>query len=209
MTRTDHPKFLDALRGVYALYRADLSTQVAIIWLRAMEAYDLEAVVDALTRHALNPDSGQFLPKPADVVRMMGGTTKDAAIIAWNKVDRAVRGVGGYATVVFDDPLIHRVVEELGGWIWLNAQTNDEWPFLEKRFCDHYRVYKARGEVPDYPPKLGGVTDLENLSRGYPAMLPVLVGDPWVCARLMDGGAKRIALGPQSVGEIAKKAIAA
>ena len=46
------------------------------------------------------------MPKPADIRRVLGGTTADAAALAWAKVIRAVHAVGAYSTVAFDDPFI-------------------------------------------------------------------------------------------------------
>ncbi len=57
---------------------------------------------------------------------MLGGSTQDAALAAWSKVDRAVREVGPYQSVAFDDALIHRVLFEMGGWIPLGSKTEDE-----------------------------------------------------------------------------------
>jgi hypothetical protein len=190
LKQSDKQKFIDLLGGVYALYRADLSPQVVEIWWRALAAYDIAAVSEALTKHAMNPDTGQFVPKPADVVRMLGGTTKDAAILAWARADQAVRSIGSWTTVVFDDPIIMRVIEDLGGWVWLCEQTEREWPFVEKRFCDHYRVYRGRGEVPEHPRKLPGRTDIANVANGFPDMQPALIGDPWVCGRVLEGKAE-------------------
>lgn len=188
MRSADREPFADLIGGVYEFYGKDLTGFSLDVWWEAMQAFDMVTVREALSRHCLNPDTGQFLPRPADVVKMLGGTSKDAAIVAWAKVDKAVRLIGSHQTVVFDDPLIHRAVEELGGWIWLGTQTDKEWPFVEKRFCDHYRVYKARSEIPSYPPKLYGITDTQNGARGFPEISPTLIGDPWVCVRVMQGG---------------------
>lgn len=188
MTATDRRGFAELLAGVYALKSKSLSEAVLEIWWRSLAGYDLAAVADALGRHVTNPDTGQFLPMPADVVKMLGGTTKDASLIAWSKLDMAVRRIGSWTTVVFDDPLIHRVVDELGGWVWLCSQTEKEWPFVERRFCEHYRVYRARGETPPYPAKLVGATDAGNVSRGHEEQQPALIGDPWACAQVIAGG---------------------
>lgn len=188
MTPNDKRKFIEILQGVYALYRVDFSPQVAEIWWRSLSGYELPALTEALTKHAMNPDTGQFVPKPADVVKMLGGTTKDSAIMAWSKVSQAVSSIGSWNTVVFDDPLIHRAIEDIGGWVALCLTSEDEMQFAEKRFCDHYRAYKARSEIPEYPRKLVGRTDLANVYRGFDEMQPALIGDPWVCARVLEGG---------------------
>src|SRR5260363_431940 len=83
---TAYPERFQALiQGVYDFYGKDLSRFTLSLWWCAMRPYDLAAVTDALNRHCVNPDTGQFLPKPADVVRMLGGSTQDAALIAWRK----------------------------------------------------------------------------------------------------------------------------
>ena len=51
----------------------------------------------------------------ADILRMMQGTSLDSALSAWAKVDKAVRRVGTYETIVFDDEIIHRVIHDMSG----------------------------------------------------------------------------------------------
>src|SRR5438132_401555 len=122
MHLTHSENFQTLMQGVYDFYGKDLSKFALSVWWQAMRPYDFHAVTEALNRHCVNPDAGQFMPKPADVVRMMQGSTQDAALVAWSKVERAVCGVGSYQSVVFDDPLVHRVVYEMGGWIALCAK---------------------------------------------------------------------------------------
>ena len=108
MTQDDFEKFEDLLSGVGEIYGKTLSEFALTLWWGALKDYDLTAIRNALSRYVVNPDNGQFMPKPADVVRMIGGTSTDSAMIAWTKVDKAVRQVGTWQDVVFDDPLIHR-----------------------------------------------------------------------------------------------------
>lgn len=188
----DFDQFRELMAEVYAFYRQDLSGFVLDIWWQAMKQFDLDTLRNALGQHCMNPDTGQFCPKPADVMRMLGGTTKDAALLAWARVERAVSEHGSWATVVFDDPIIHKAIEDLGGWVQLCTQGQEEWPFVEKRFCDYYRAYRTRGVLPPYPPKLVGRTDLGNVERGLPAMQPALIGDAAKCqAVLEDGGGQQ------------------
>jgi len=85
MTEADREPFFTLLGDVYAFYRTDFSTFVGRVWWTAMQPYDLAAVNDAMGRHCANPDTGQYLPKPADVVRMLQGSTQDSALVAWAK----------------------------------------------------------------------------------------------------------------------------
>ena len=178
MQTDDFEKFNETLQGVHDFYGKDCSRFALDVWWQALKPYDLAAIRGALGRHCVNPDAGQWMPKPADVVRMMDGSTLDSAITAWTKVDRAVSTVGTYCTVVFDDPLIHAVLADMGGWPQLGQKTVDEWPFVAKEFQTRYRGYKARKESPAYPPKLIGISDMQNGERGFGEMPPILIGDP-------------------------------
>lgn len=191
MQQNDFELFSETVENVYSFYGKDCSTFALDVWWQSLKPYDLAAVRDAFGRHCVNPDNGQFLPKPADVVKMMGGTTLDSAISAWTKVDHAVQSVGTYATVVFDDPLIHAVLSDMGGWPQLGQKTVDEWPFVAKEFQTRYRSYKVRNEIPVYPPRLIGIFDMENSPRGFEYQDAVLIGNFEEAQKVLSGGSNQ------------------
>lgn len=191
MTDADRDAFAETLAAVYALYRAELSAAVLEIWWRALAPYPIGAVKAALGRHATNPDEGRFLPKPADVVREIVGTRADASLIAWSITIDAVRIVGTWRSVAFEDKLIHRVVTDLGGWMWLGRQLEKELPFVERRFRDLYRALASRESPVDLPVRVAGQIEITNNAMGYAdAPLDVVA----VSARLTDRWIKT--LGP-------------
>jgi hypothetical protein len=175
------------LKAVADVYGRDLTPAVTALYWNAMVAYDIAAVRQALDRHVKNPDTGQFMPKPADLIRMLGGTTQDAALQAWAKVERAIRLVGSWPSVVFDDPLIHAVINDMGGWEKLCRHTSDELIFRGKEFENRYRGFSLRRETPAYPPVLIGRIDTENERLGIPNDV-VLVGDLVACQRVRELG---------------------
>ena len=188
MLNTDKKRFATLLSGIADYYGKELSNGVIGLYWQGLHQYDIEAVEKALWEHTQNPDSGQFMPKIADVTRMLQGRTQDQAAIAWSKVDAAVRRVGNYRDVAFDDPLIHRVISEIGGWIWLGKQTEDEWPFIAKNFENRYRGYRMRGEIPEYPPVLIGIANAQNALDGRTREQPVLIGDGVRAKQVLAGG---------------------
>lgn len=189
MTPQDAGRFTTLVSNVYAFYRQDFSEFAGKVWWSAMLPFDIDAVQEAFNRHCVNPDAGQYLPKPADVVRMLQGSTQDSALLAWAKVDRAVRTVGTYRSVVFDDALIHRVITEMGGWIELGRKTEKEWPFQGNEFVSRYRGYRMRSECPDYPSHLIGMTEAQNAKAGFAFEAPVLLGSPEIAIHIARGGA--------------------
>ena len=142
------------------------------MWWLALKPYDLPTVIDAFNRHLCNPDAGQYPPKPADLVKLLAGSTQDRALRAWSKVDRAVHQVGSYKSVAFNDPLIHRVLHDMGGWIALGQKTEDEWPFVAKEFDNRYRGFSQRSEVPEYPRVLSGIAEAYNGRNGHASSPP-------------------------------------
>lgn len=201
MKQEDFSKFKEGVQGVYSFYAKEVSDFALDVWWNALRAYDLPAVIDSFNRHLMNPDAGQWLPKPADIVKMFGGRTQDRALQAWSKVDRAVRSVGPYESVVFDDPLVHRVLHEMGGWIGLSQKTEDEWPFVAKEFENRYRAYSMRSESPDYPPVLIGIAEAHNAVNGLKTDAPRLIGNAERAELVMRGGSNVNLIGTARAGD--------
>ncbi|WP_322070960.1 DUF6475 domain-containing protein [Paraburkholderia bannensis] len=195
MTPNDHGDFVALVADVHAFYRRDFSDFSASVWWSALNQYDLAAVRDAIGRHSVNTDSGQFMPMPADIVKMLQGSTQDAALVAWAKVDRAVRSCGTYNSVVFDDPVIHRVIVDMGGWVLVGGKFEKEWPFVAKEFENRYRGYRLRSDTPEYLPVLIGIAEAQNNRTGQQIQPPMLIGDPERAQRVMLAGQDKPALG--------------
>jgi hypothetical protein len=178
MDITDKPALVSLVTDALAYYRQPVSEFTLSVWWSAMQPYTMEQVRKAMTAHATNPDGGQFAPKVADVVRILDGTHTDRAMLAWGKVHEAMSAVGAYQDVVFDDPAIHAVIEDLGGWPKVCRSDLKELPFLQKRFCDSHKAYTNRGEFP-YPRRLAGdrSSDDEYERFGLQLPAPALVGD--------------------------------
>jgi len=195
MTPNDYEEFSSLIAGVFAFYKRDFSEFALGVWWAAMKSYDMAAVNDALGRHSVNPDSGQYMPMPADIVKMLGGSTQDAALAAWAKVDRAVRSCGTYNSVVFDDALIHRIIVEMGGWVLVGGKGEEEWPFVRNEFVNRYRGYKMRSESPEFLPVLIGMAEAQNNRTGHKSQSPMLIGDASAAQQVMLAGHDKPTLG--------------
>lgn len=188
MNLNDKPKFAVLVNNVYAFYRQDSSEFAIGVWWEACKGFDFDAVRGALNRHAVNPDNGQFLPKPADIVKLLQGSTLDASMVAWSKVDKAVRQIGTYETVVFDDPIIHSVLQDMGGWVPVGSKGEDEWPFVAKEFQTRYRGYCIQGGPGEYPKRMIGIAEAQNVQNGFKSNPPVLIGDSRAAQSVIAGG---------------------
>ena len=195
MIESEKAKFAEILYALGQYCDKDLPKGVIEIYWNGLKHLDFSAIRDAMSRHIHNPDTGQFMPKIADITRMLGGTSNDKAMVAWAKVDSAVRHVGPYRSVVFDDPLIHRVLVEMGGWISLGEKQTDEWPFIAKEFENRYRGYAMRGETPEYQPVLTGISDAYNSKEGFKTEPPMLIGNVEKAQEVMRLGVDRPMIG--------------
>lgn len=200
MVELDKEKFFGLMADVHAFYRQDVSTFALSVWWEAMKPFDFQAVAGALNRHCVNPDNGQFMPKPADIMKLLRGSTQDSALVAWAKVDRAVRTVGTYRSVVFDDPAINAVLQDMGGWAQLGNKTEDEWPFVAREFENRYRGYRNRGEF-EYPKWLSGIAEAHNVQNGQRVEPPVLIGDERTAKLVLQGGSDKQRIGFSQISE--------
>lgn len=178
MKQSEYPQFFSMMYALGEYYGRTMSEQVIDLYLVGLKQYDYYAVSRAAQMHMANPDAGQFFPKISDFVRHIGGGNADRALVAWAKVDKAVRTIGDHRSVVFDDAVIHAVIADIGGWIGFGTKTMDEWPFKQNDFVKRYRGYIERGEVGEYPAKLCGRHDAYNRQIGKEnGKETVLIGD--------------------------------
>lgn len=176
MEMRDMPEFIQMLTGLGVIYSKPINEPLIDLYWRAMNRYDLPAVKEALQAHIDNPDTGQFMPKPADVVRYLEGSSRTRAMQAWSKVMDAIKHVGAYQSIVFDDPLIHAVIQNMGGWTNLCKVKNDELPFRANEFEKRYVGYVQHAPI-SYPKQLTGITEHCNQIQGFPSPPPVLIGN--------------------------------
>ena len=65
-----------------AIYDKPVTPLVLEAWFMALSAYPLEEIETAFGRHLVNPDTGQYPPKPADLVRLIDGGSEGRALVA-------------------------------------------------------------------------------------------------------------------------------
>lgn len=185
MIEQDKPAFARLLTDAMAFYGKDVSTFALSVWWQACLPFDFQQVSKAMTAHAMDAEHGQFAPKPADLVRKLAGTATDRAMLAWGKAIDAASSVGAYQDVRFDDPAIHAVIEDLGGWPKFCRTETKDLSYLQHRFTESYKAYANRGEF-DFPPMLGGDRSPDEMfqRRGLRPPEPVVIGDVAMAAEV-------------------------
>ncbi len=108
------------------------------------------------------------MPLPAEIKECIRGNQTDKAILALDKLERAMSSVGKYRSIVFDDPLIMAVVSSMGGWPKLCSMDADEWKWSRKDFEKIYRAYSAQPlERLQIPERLAGIAERDNGAKGF------------------------------------------
>lgn len=190
MTPNDYPQFVTLWTQICELYGKPPSDGVLDLIFNALKRFELDAIKQALTAHVNDTKHGDFVPKPADIVRQIEGADDVRALVAWTQVDRAIRGVGHWQTVVFDDPRIMVVIEEMGGWMGLCEILEKEVPFKKNEFVKRYQSYISR-PPETFPSKLIGQAEAHNAGE-YDEHVPepCLIGDPQKCLAVMKQGSE-------------------
>ena len=178
MNKSDQAALVGLVTDALAYYGKPVSAFTLQVWVQACQQFEFEQVAKAMTAHATDAERGQFAPKVADIVRILSGTATDRAALAWGKCLDAMGRVGAYTDVVFDDPAIHAVVEDLGGWPKLCRTEQKDLGYVQHRFQESHRAYTGRGQF-EFPRRLAGdrSPDSEYTKVGLPLPRPALIGD--------------------------------
>uniref|UniRef100_A0A6H2A2B1 DUF6475 domain-containing protein n=1 Tax=viral metagenome TaxID=1070528 RepID=A0A6H2A2B1_9ZZZZ len=169
----DHQLFVKHFTGLCELYSREATEALLDIYYLALQEMSNENFVKAVQR-VIQSHSYSNLPAPAE---FLGSSSDDAAIIALDKVERAVQKWGAYHTVVFDDPVIHATISALGGWIHVaSAIPVDQWKWFVKDFIKTYKAF-ASNPRPEIPRVLVGIWEGQNCAINNKPMDTVYIGD--------------------------------
>jgi hypothetical protein len=171
MRRQEKSIFCKLLANIAEFYSKTLSANVLEIYWNVLEKYELVQVKQALNLHLVNPANGQFMPKPADIIRYIEKDNSLKALHAWDKAISGVRAMGSYHSITFDDPVINIVINEMGGWVNLCCTSNDKLPFIANEFQRRYAAYLIY-TPPPAPNYLPGIFEYQNRLAGFHKHIP-------------------------------------
>ena len=158
---TNETAFRENMTVLCELFDKPLTKLLMGIYWKALEPFTNEECQRAFNEVAL---SSKFFPKPADLLEILRGKIEDQGARAWIQVGEAVRRYGNYQSVCFADPVIHSVIEFMGGWGKTGDWTDQELKWKEKEFVKLYGIMQRNEKHPGYLP---GVTEMQNAADGY------------------------------------------
>ncbi len=166
-------KFAKFMTVISEMFDKKQSKALTEIYWKALEPFTDEQCEKAFNEVIL---SSRFFPKPVDVIEAIRGTQGNRATEAWIKTLNTIRRIGTYQSVKFDDPVIHAVIEVMGGWSAMGNMLIDDEKWKQKEFERLYPVMESRGNSPIYLP---GRIEMENMKTGHleEIPVPVLIGE--------------------------------
>ena len=142
-------KFAEFMAALGEIFDKDISKTLSLVYWKTLEPYP-----DKECEKAFNSiiTTAKFWPKPAELLEALNGTDEEAAINAWTKVSMAVRTIGPYKPVQFDDSAIHSALEAMGGWVEFQNCSMNDWKWKQKEFERIYLLMTKKDEHPKYLP---------------------------------------------------------
>ena len=168
MTKQDELKFAELMAVLAEVYddgRPPSKLKMEV-YFQALKQFSIDEIERAVKGLIYTRATASF-PKPAELIQEIRGTTSNRATMAWLDVLEAVNRVGNYRGVKFSDPVIHGVIEVMGGWVKLAESLKwDEEKWKQKEFEKLYEVLakNPREKTPKYLP---GLCEIQNAVNGY------------------------------------------
>ena len=110
----------------------------------------------------LSVKSISTFPLPAEIIEQ-DGTIADETLSMWIISREVAEDVGRTKTVVFDNPVIHSVINAMGGWATFCSCPERERPFKQREFERLYKLFKNRGDHPD---RVSGIYESNQITWG-------------------------------------------
>jgi hypothetical protein len=142
MTDADQTTFAHLMAMLDKAFRQETSEMGNEVYWQGLRDCEIEDVKAAFVKAIRDL---KFYPKVAELRGYIIGEADDMAALAWREVNKAIGMPGTYVSVMFGDPVIHWVVEQMGGWPAMGLITKDDAPFREQDFRRLYSVGLKRG----------------------------------------------------------------
>lgn len=175
MNKNDKKRFAVILAGIAETFEVTLSETRIGIYFEALSDMSLGQVQEAGSHLAR---SSRYFPKPVDFREAVLPDAEAQALHAYDKVANMSKEIGAYSSVSFGDPVIHKIIDSLGGWVEVCSRPADaeKEKWWKKEFERMYRLYAGQqGWVAPYVAR--GLHDKENEQKGLSAGQAVSIGE--------------------------------
>lgn len=143
MTDTKFKEGMAMMCEIYGREITDLLLKSYWMVLKGLSDEQFEkAVTDVISSRVYSS-----MPLPAEII---GKVLGDQPLQAWLESRKPVAIHGAYMSIRYADPVIHSVIEAMGGWPTFCYITDEEKPFKQRDFERLYKLMAEKKEHPDY-----------------------------------------------------------
>ena len=155
MQNNDLERFSYCMGALGEAFSQEPSPLKTEIYFKALSDLPIDVIEKSVWQVIRSRTTASF-PKVAELREAMGGKEEDKAILAYDAFTKGKAQTGAYESVVFEDKLIHAVIQSMGGWYEVCMITEDEWKFKRREFIDLYRAI-SRSPGREIPERLIGL----------------------------------------------------
>lgn len=174
MKQADSKKFRDIMKGLQMAIVPDKSIhkETVEIYFRAFQGWTIEQFERACLK-VLDTKKISTFPLIGEIKEALNDPTE--ALNAWLMAREAVSKHGACMSVKFPNPVIHSVIEIMGGWISFCHVPEEEQKWKLKDFERFYDLLKYKQKHPEYAV---GIYEINNIANGYKRVETIIqIGD--------------------------------
>jgi len=173
MNNSDREEFDAVIIAMAELFDRKMSAIQLDLYFEALKDMSLEDFRKSANTVAR---TCKFFPKPVEFREQIIVGVDAQATLALDKVQEAFWSAGVYKSVVFDDPVIHAVIDHLGGWVKYCNTPDHELKWWKKDFEKKYSHYASVINSLNPPKVLFGLY-AEDGHATEGVRRPMLMGD--------------------------------
>jgi len=145
MKEDKEERFGICIQGLAGYFDKELPEFLLEIYWNGLKDYSIEEIESGANKLIM---TAKFFPKVVEWIEAMtggAGKLEDVAELQANEVVRAIKKVGVYNSILFDDPITVAVIQTYyGGWIKLCELLEEDEKWFRKDFARYYASCKRQ-----------------------------------------------------------------
>jgi hypothetical protein len=194
--KIERKEFLDLLSGLCYTLGKESNEHLIKTYHTALNRFDISIVKNVINKAVV---SFKWFPKPVELIELIEGSSVDNSEIQAAQAFEAIRRVGPYQSVVFDDPVTQEVIKQYyGGWPKFCEGDSKDIVFKMNDFKKAYKAFSNQNRK--HYGSLYGISSISNDSNGIKQISSVkMIGNPEKCKQILEKKSQNVPLISQNV----------
>ncbi len=167
MQKSDLSKFSEIMTALGELFDKELSRAALGLYFSALERFPIE-MIERAAANIIQTQTFHKFPLPAEFIQYMAPPESMDKRVA--EAIHEIEYESPYQSPCFDDPILHHVIEAMGGWVNVKAEirpmSSKEFSFWRNNFGRIYKGFASNPPDRDVP-RLQGIHEVENRATGW------------------------------------------